>query len=192
MNREEIIDIVADLYEEYGISELGFSLKMFCNRAEILLIPYSSYGNESNKLKRFDEDGFNLINSESNHNEIYFNDEIRPLERLKFTIPHEIAHICLGHNLCVGKSETERQNREANIFANEFYCPQVLIIHFDLNTKSKLISAFGISAGYAQTLLDKIAERRSMEFSPAEERLLSVFLKNQKDHLNNMKSRRIE
>ena len=181
MNREEIINIVADLYEEYGISELGFSLKKFCNRAEILLIPYSSYGNESNKLKCFDEDGFNLINPESNHNEIYFNDEIRPFERLKFTIPHEIGHICLGHNLCVEKSETRFQNREANIFANEFYCPQVLIIYFHLNTSSKLISKFGITASYAETLLNKIKERRSMEFSPAEKRLLEVFLKNQKN-----------
>ena len=192
MNREEIIDIVADLYEEYGIFKLGFSLKQFCDEAGILLVPYSSYGEDSYIFKRFDEDGFSLINPLSNQNEIYYNDEIRPKERVKFTIPHEIGHVGLGHNLNVGSSETPKQKWEADTFANEFYCPQVLIIYFDLMTKSKLISTFGISAGYAQTLLDKIAERRSMEFSPAEERLLSVFLKNQKDHLNNMKSRRIE
>lgn len=49
MIREEIIDVVADLYEEYEISELGFSLKDYCSNAGILLIPYSSYENNAKK-----------------------------------------------------------------------------------------------------------------------------------------------
>ncbi len=193
MKREEIIDIIADLYEDYEISELGFDLKEFCKKAGILLMPYSSYEEEvSYKLKCFDEDGFNFVNPESNYNEIYYNDEIKPKERIKFTVPHEIGHISLGHNLNIGTSETSKQKWEADIFANEFYCPQVLIIYFNLMTKSKLISTFSISAGYAQILLDKIKERKSLEFTSAEKRLLNVFLKNQKVHLDNKLTRRIE
>ncbi len=181
MTKEEIIDIIADLYEEKEISELGFDLKQYCNKAGILLIPYSSFAGNSKKLVQYDEDGFNILNSESNYCEIYYNDEIKPKLRIKFTVPHEIGHISLGHNLVFGKGETPKQKREADIFANEFYCPQVLIIYFDLLTKSKLMSTFGITEAYANTLLDKISERSCMKFSLAEKRLLRIFLKNREN-----------
>lgn len=177
MYKEDIIDVIADLYEEHKISEMGFSLKKYCNEAGILLIPYSSFETGGEKLCKFDEDGFNIINPESNCCEIYYNDLIHPRLRIKFTIPHEIGHISLGHNLKLG-SETPRQKWEADTFANEFYCPQVLIIYYNLLTKQKLMSAFGITSGYASTLLDKINERRSMKFTSSEQRLLTVFLKN--------------
>lgn len=180
MTKEEIIDVIADLYEEHKISKLGFNLKQYCNEAGILLIPYSSFGDKSKNLMDFDEDGFNIINPESNCCEIYYNDEISPRLRINFTVPHEIGHISLGHNLKLG-SETSSQNKEANIFANEFYCPQVLIIYFNLLTKSKLMSTFNITSGYAETLLDKISQRRSMKFTPSEQRLLNIFLNNQKN-----------
>lgn len=178
MTKEEIIDIIADLYEEHKISKLGFSLKQYCNEAGILLIPYSAFGEKSKCFVDYDEDGFNIINSESNCCEIYYNDEISPRLRIKFTVPHEIGHISLGHNLKLG-SETLKQNREANIFANEFYCPQVLIIYFNLLTKSKLMSTFNITSGYAETLLDKISQRQSMKFTQNEKGLLNIFLNNQ-------------
>ena len=179
MNKEEIIDVIADLYEEHKISELGFSLKKYCNEAGILLIPYSAFENGYEKFCKFDEDGFNVINPESNCCEIYYNDEIHPRLRIKFTIPHELGHISLGHNLKLG-SETPRQKWEADTFANEFYCPQVLIIYFNLLTKQKLMSAFGITAGYAEILLEKIKQRKSINFTPSEKRLLKVFLNNRK------------
>lgn len=90
MNKEQIIDLIADLYEEYEISTLGFSLKDYCDKAGILLIPYSSFERNAKKLVKFDEDGFNIINPESNCCEIYYNDEIKPRLRIKFTIPHEL------------------------------------------------------------------------------------------------------
>lgn len=177
MDKEEIIGIIADLYEEYEISELGFDLKNFCDKAGIILVPYSSYYKQIYKLLLFDEDGFNIINKRSNACEIYYNDLIEPKQRIKFTIPHEIGHIMLGHNLKL-KQETQAQNREANFFANEFYCPSVLIVHFGLFTIPKMISAFGISAQYAEVLLDKLVKKVEKNTSENEERLLNIFLKN--------------
>ena len=178
MTKEQIIDLIADLYEEFEISKLGFSLKEYCYKAEILLIPYSSFENDSKRFVKFDEDGFNIINPESNCCEIYYNDEIRPRMRIKFTVSHEIGHISLGHNTVFGKSETPAQKKEADTFANEFYCPQVLIIYFNLLSKTKLMSTFNITDGYAEILLDKISQRRSVSFTPAEQRLLKIFLNN--------------
>lgn len=186
MDKEEIIGIIADLYEEYEISELGFDLKNFCDKAGIILVPYSSYYKQIYKLLLFDEDGFNIINKRSNACEIYYNDLIEPKQRIKFTIPHEIGHIMLGHNLKL-KQETQAQNREANFFANEFYCPSILMFHFELTTISKMISTFGISAQYAEVLLDKLIIKVGKGFSNNEKRLLRIFINNKHKKNNHKK-----
>lgn len=175
MNRDEIIGIICDLYEELEISELGFDLKNICDKLEINLIPYSSF-KRLDLLYKFDEDGFNLYNTNNGKFEIYFNDEISPKQRVKFTIPHEIGHIVLGHTQKTG-NETQVENKEANIFANEFYCPQALMIHFKFKTPFNLISNFGISKSYSGVLLDKLCRRRR-QLSSNEIRLIDIFEKN--------------
>ena len=178
-DKERILDVIADLYEEHSISKLGFDLIDFCKKAEIVLVPYSSFEKKAERMVEFDEDGFNIINPLSKSCEIYYNDNIEPKQRLKFTIPHEIGHIMLGHNLILG-NETDEQKREADFFANEFYCPRILLVKFGLLTKSRLISTFGITAVYAEVLLDKLQKNACYDYSASEKRLLSVFLKNQK------------
>ena len=178
MTREEILDIIVDLYEQFEISIFGFDLLKFIKDMGINLIPYSSFDSDKQMiLSRYDEDGFNLINPKNNKIEIYYNDRIIPEKRKKFTLPHEIGHICLGHN-CKFGDETIHQKREANMFANEFYCPQAFMIEYNLSTKSDLMSAFDITEGYAQTLLDKLNKRKNKGLSKAESKLVDVFKKN--------------
>lgn len=175
MNRENIIGVICDLYEELEIGELGFDLKDVCKKLEINLIPYSSFENKE-LLIGFDEDGFNIINPYNNKIEIYYNDLINPIQRIYFTIPHELGHITLNHNI-KGGNETNKQYKEANIFALEFYCPLALIIHYNLKTKSDLISTFGITNSYANVILDKL-NKRSKTLSLNEKRLVSLFESN--------------
>ena len=175
MNREDIIGIICDLYEELEISEFGFDLKDVCLKLGINLIPYSAYRNKS-LLINFDEDGFNFINPDNNKIEIYYNDFIEPKQRMYFTIPHELGHIVLNHNYEKG-NETEEQHREANIFALEFYCPLALIEYYNLSTKSDLISTFGITSGYANVIIDKLKKRSKM-LSKNEKRLIKIFQDN--------------
>ncbi len=175
MNKENIIGIVCNLYEELEISDLGFDLEIVCNKLEINLKPYSSFENKF-ILLRFDEDGFNCINPIKNSVEIYYNDEIYPHQRLKFTIPHEIGHIVLNHNLDL-KSETNIQKKEADIFASEFYCPEALIIHYNLRTELDLMSTFGITLSYAKVLIDRV-NNRTKNLSCKEKRLVKIFEKN--------------
>ncbi len=111
MNREEIIEVICDLYEELKISILGFNLKEVCNKLDINLIPYYLF-EDSSLLLKLDEDGFNCINPKSSKIEIYYNDRIYPKQRIKFTIPHEIGHIVLNHNIKKGEYAFD-QNKEA-------------------------------------------------------------------------------
>ena len=177
MDREEIIGVICDLYEELEISRLGFSLKEVCNKLDINLIPYSSFKDESLLLK-FDEDGFNCINPKNSKIGIYYNDKIKPRKRIKFTIPHEIGHIVLNYNIKGGK-ETDDQKKEADIFAQEFYCPSALIIHYYHYRMPNFMSIFGITQGYAEVLIDKIGNRYQ-GLSENEKRLIKIFEKNKK------------
>jgi hypothetical protein len=52
------------------------------------------------------------------------------------------------------------------------------MIHYKLFTVSDLISNFGITKGYAQTLLEKLNQRASHKLSINEQRLISIFEKN--------------
>lgn len=177
MNKEEILDVICDIYEQQRINEFGYSLKMLCNGLEINLIPYSSFEGDMVKLIAYEEDGFSYLNPNNSKPEIYYNDKITPRERIKFTIPHELGHICLGHKYYLNK-ETIVEKREADLFANELYCPQAFMIHYTLLTESDLISNFGITRGYAQILLEKLKQRRDKKLSTNEKRLIEIFEKN--------------
>lgn len=175
MSREDILDVIADLYQEYEISEFGFDLIELIKKMEINIVPYSSFSKEKqNVLKNYDEDGFNVINPNNNKIEIYYNDFIKPKRRISFTLPHELGHICLGHNYRLG-NETKLQKNDANLFANEFYCPQAFMINYNLITVSDLISTFNITDGYAKVLLEKLNKRRDKSLSYNEERLIKTF-----------------
>lgn len=71
MNKEDLIDLIADLYEELEISEFGFDLEKAIRKLDINLIPYSSYENKE-LLVHYDEDGFTWINPRNNKVEIFF------------------------------------------------------------------------------------------------------------------------
>lgn len=177
MNREEILDVICDIYEQEKICELGFNLKKLCNSLEINLIPYSSLEGDVSKLIMFEEDGFSCLNPNNNKPEIYYNDRISPRGRIKFTIPHELGHISLGHKYYLHK-ETSTEKKEADIFSNELYCPQAFMIHYNLLTISDLISNFGITWSYAETLLKKLNERGDKRLTTNEKKLINIFEKN--------------
>lgn len=176
MNKEELVDLIADLYEELEINEFGFDLEKAIRKLGVNLIPYSLYNNKE-LLIRYDKDGFTCVNPNNNKIEIFFNDEIRPKERIKFTLPHELGHICLGHNL-ITDIETCIEKRDADMFAREFYCPQAFIVYYGLRTISDLVSAFRISYAYANVLLMKIEKRLKKRLTKSERRLIKIFENN--------------
>lgn len=196
MNKEEILDIICDIYEQEKISEFNFDLKRLCKSLGINLMPYSLFGNNIKKIIAYEKDGFSCLNPNNNQLEIYYNDKIVPKGRIKFTIPHELGHICLGHKYYLNK-ETSIEKREADIFANELYCSQAFMIYYGILTVSDLISNFGITRGYAQILLDKLKERKDTTLSFNEKRLIEIFeknklMRNKNAHKNERSSRYVK
>lgn len=175
--KERFLDIICDVYEQNMISDFGYSLKTLCNNLEINLIPYSSFGKGIDILIAKDKDGFSCLNPNNSKCEIYYNDRKYPNDRIKFTIPHELGHILLGH-LLYSHEETKTEKWQADLFANELYCPQAFMIYYKLLTPSDLVSNFGITWSYAVTLLDKLNERGDKRLTKNEKRLIEIFEKN--------------
>lgn len=175
-----ILECICDIYKECHISEFGFDLKEICKKLEINLIAYDQFEENANKFYKFDEDAFNIINFKNNKCEIYYNDKIRPKERIKFTIPHEIGHIVLGHHTRAVENETKAQKKEADEFARQFYVPEAFLIHYNLKTISDLMSNFGITSGYAEVILDRFNQRRNKVLTEQESRLIEIFENNKK------------
>ena len=59
------------------------------------LIPYSLY-KQKDILMLASEDSFCYYNENNGKYEIFYNDEIKPSGRLKFSIPHELGHVVMN------------------------------------------------------------------------------------------------
>ena len=94
---EQIKEIVADMYEDLGYTEIPVNVFELCHKLNIKLVKYSSLTKEQKECAmQLSPDGFSLRNNRTMQYEIYYNSEM-PAKRITFTIMHEIAHIMLEH-----------------------------------------------------------------------------------------------
>ena len=175
--KEEILEIVADIYETHRICELGFNSIQLCRNMGYIVIPYSSLSNKMKaKFKSFDKDGFSFYNPKNKKCEIYYNDEISPSLRERFTIPHELGHIEMQH---IFKSEiTKEMNDDANEFARQLYAPQIILYKRQICSTEEIMSTFNVTERYANTLRLRLENRISDHgpvFSEAEKRILKTY-----------------
>ena len=176
---EQIKEIVADMYEDLGYTEIPVNVFELCHKLNIKLIRYSSLSEDCSEYsRRFSDDGFNLFNVNTFQYQIYYNDDM-PRERVTFTIMHEIAHIMLEH-----KEHTEENEQEANFFAKTALVPLGLIIKFRLKNSFDIAEKFGISIEFAHNVVSHF--NKSMIYpsiceKEVNSRLVELFLKNYKE-----------
>lgn len=128
---------VVSLYVEQNIKEIPINpMKIAINRG-YKLVPFSFLDSEI--IEQIGEcDAINFFNTENNQFEIYYDDS-KSLERLRFTIMHEIGHIDLGH-----KEESNLAKKMADYYAAYALAPSPLIHvekcenSFDLAEKFKI------------------------------------------------------
>lgn len=90
--------------------------------------------------------------------------------RKRFTLAHEVGHICLDH-----ADDSPAREREANAFAAQLLLPQILVEHYvRLNrgrvTAAELSAVFGVSRDVAENRLRSM--RRPAPYTPDDEALL--------------------
>ena len=124
-----IVEMVADIYEDHCIGELGFDPIQLCKDMGYLVLPYDSFLVETEEdriflLEKQDKDGFSWYNPKSKKCEIYYNNNIKPRLRHKVTIPHELGHIEFGH--VFEEKITHRMEEVADEFSRQCYIPQII------------------------------------------------------------------
>ena len=140
-----------------GIVSLPLDLKLIAKYFKIKIIPYSKAKNyEYFTTKMKDGDGFSTIIK--GQTMIYFNDKIKPKERIRFTIAHELGHCLLGHNLDKQKYRNSEINSDddtieeiqANVFARDILMPAV-VLHYTNNINYKdIMKLCGVSTTSAK------------------------------------------
>lgn len=181
-NSEEfIVEMVADIYEDHEIGDYGFDPIQLCKDMGHLVLPYESFcidddDAKSSLLQKLDKDGFSWFNSENQKCEIYYNNNIKPWLRHKFTIPHELGHIEFGH--VFEEKITKRMEEVADEFSRQLYIPQIILFKKKILTVHEVMSTFDVTEGYAGIILDRLKNRLNFhgsEFSENEYRILNAF-----------------
>lgn len=152
---EEIRSIVADIYYEYGITNLPVNTFQLAEKMQIAINEYGDFCvDEQNKMRFASEDGFSYIESYGPRWHIIYNFDALG-ERAGFTLAHEIGHIVLGHKVPSLEAEAE-----ADAFAQQLLVPEAVLIYLNLQDIFRVRSIFNVSKKCAKTCLDVLKVRK--------------------------------
>ena len=124
---------------DFGIDRLPIDLLKITRAAGIRVVKNSSV----NVLQK-NENGKSFFDGES---WIIVYDDNAPLGLCRFTVAHELGHILLGHDLCLGRytqakeiSGKPKSEQQADMFAQRLLCPACIIWGLNLHTTDEIES----------------------------------------------------
>lgn len=147
---EEIERRVVDLYVEQDIHNMPIDPFNIIKNRGYALIPFSTF-NPNNRPDCIDEDNdaFSFYDPTMKTQVIVYNDE-KPLNRIRFTLMHELGHIDLGH-----KCESDLARKMADYYAGYALAPNPLIGKYACETVQDISSKFWISSECAEVRIDR-------------------------------------
>ncbi len=112
-------------------------------------------------------------------------DDTNSIERIRFTIAHELGHIFLGHRLRRGRSAGAKEfkpkpltEREADIFASRLLCPACVLYGLNLHTCEEISRTCHVSLSAAKIRSERMEllyERDKFLTSPIEREVYKNF-----------------
>ena len=142
---KEIESKVVDLYLEQDIRKIPLDPFEILKQRGYVLLPFSKF-NSFNYPDVMDDnnDAFSFYSPELKTYIIVYNDN-KPLQRIRFTLMHELGHIDLGH-----KGESELARKMADYYAGYALAPSPLIGFFASDEIFDIISTFWVSLECAE------------------------------------------
>lgn len=137
---EEIERRVVDLYVEQDIHNMPIDPFTIIKNRGYDLIPFSKF-DPYNRPDCIDEDNdaFSFYDPTMKTQVIVYNDE-KPLNRIRFTLMHELGHIDLGH-----KCESDLARKMADYYAGYALAPSPLIGKYASEDSFQISAEFWIS-----------------------------------------------
>lgn len=173
---------------EVRITQLPIKLSLIAKYYGIQII---SYG-DSNLNHTNNEDGYS---TKINDIFIIYYNEQKPLQRIRFTIAHELGHCLLGH---ISEGEkTFRHNNEtdkykdskeiqANVFARDLLMPATVLHSLDVSSPEEISKICNVSMQSAEIRYNRLLElnKRGMyNKHPLEKQVHNQF----KDYIEKLK-----
>ncbi len=151
---EEIKKIITDILVDYGINTLPIDVFLLAKRMSIIALKYSEFiADERIKIISSSNDGMSLYSYSLKSYFILYNDNM-DINRIRFTIAHEIGHIALGHE--ESNDETES---EADYFARHLLVPMSIIIFNEITDYMSITIMFEVSKTVAGNVISHVAKR---------------------------------
>ncbi len=149
---KRIDNSVKELIEDYNIKAYPLKLSDLATKMGIELIPYSQASHYGiNKPESISEDAFAKIDE----NRIFYNENAN-IDRLRFSVAHEIGHIWLGH-----KCDCRHNEAEANHFASYLLAPTPMIVEIGFDDAFDIADHFRISYEAACCALRRAKSRKN-------------------------------
>lgn len=172
----------------HKISALPVDVFKICKDSGVSIYTYDSGKDLINRFKlssHTDNDGFSVkINSRYF---IFYNSNIQPFGRIRFTIAHEMGHIALRHirgNATLWNRGEDKTNDprevQANIFASRLLAPACVLMELNIQTADDLQAVTGLSHTAAEIRLKRLNELRTrgkFYLSPLERQVYKNFEK---------------
>ena len=139
---------------DYKINKLPVDILQIAKSSGIRVIKNSTV----EKLKSR-ESGISLFDGETWY--IIYNDK-EMLERIRFTISHELGHIFLGHPLKIGYhartivSDKPENEVQADMFASRLLCPSCVLWGLNLHTPEEISMICKVSYQAAKKRADRM------------------------------------
>ena len=172
-------DIAWMVLIDYHINTLPVDVHRLCRNMGIMLHSYVSGKQyiEDFRLQKFAEnnDGFSIKLGDTYC--IFYDNNINPPERIKFTIAHEMFHVingdvdcdnivCRAHITSWNRGESETPNnreRDANIFASRLLAPACVLHGINIYETDEIMNLCGLSYRAAEIRSKRIKELRERE-----------------------------
>lgn len=139
-------------------------------------------------LNYMSDDGFSI--NIGDHWLVFYNEKVRPIERIRFTLAHELGHILLNHELTpqhttfgetfytdCGTSKPQIEY-EADIFASRLLAPAVVLHQLGVTTADEIQNLCCISkqaAEHRASRMRELNQRDKYKTSPLERVVLNNF-----------------
>lgn len=165
---------------EVGITQLPLKLSLIAKYYGIQIINYGDSGQDYSE----NEDGYSTkLDSKLI---IYYN-ELKPKQRIRFTIAHELGHCILGHVL--DNEYTYRYNNEtdkykdpkeiqANVFARDILMPATILHSLRISSVEEIAKICNVSRQSAEIRYDRLLElekRNMFNKHPLERQVYNQF-----------------